>query len=278
MTKAAKRVKVWRMPSLDGAEMLKGVYKGHSYPWHTHEELCLGTVLSGSIRLETRGQESIAKAGSFVLINSDELHRGLPPTSDGWDCRTMHISPNTIRGIATDVLEQDRVDEPVFNGPVIEDAELSRTLLALHMRTETGSSILEQQTLLVFLVSRLLRNHRRAPAANDPSHSEPKAVAMARAYLDENLADKVTLADLSREADMPTFRLLRSFTRSVGVSPHLYQSQVRVREAHKRLSNGEIIADVSVAVGFADQAHLTRVYKQIMGGTPGQFRMAALAS
>jgi len=76
---------------------------------------------------------------------------------------------------------------------------------------------------------------------------------------------------------MTPFRLLRAFRQTVGLTPHGYQLQARIRKAHGLLRRGHPIADVSFAVGFSDQAHLTRAFKSIMGGTPGQFRAASLS-
>ena len=72
------RVKVWRAGDLDDAEMLKGSYVRHAYPWHAHEELCLGLVVGGAIHLRTRTRSGAATSGSFVVINSGEIHRGWP--------------------------------------------------------------------------------------------------------------------------------------------------------------------------------------------------------
>ncbi len=96
----------------------------------------------------------------------------------------------------------------------------------------------------------------------------------AREYLDENLSDKVTLDELARAAGITRFRLLRAFKRTFGLTPHAYQQQARVRVAHAMVARGASLADVAARAGFADQAHLTRVYKSIMGATPGQYRAA----
>jgi AraC-like DNA-binding protein len=276
MTNAANRVKIWRATDLHDAELLKGAYTRHSYPWHSHEELCFGMVIGGAIRLRTRTQEGIASAGSFVLINSDEVHQGLPPTLEGWQCRTIHILPEFVNAIASDVAGLDSIRAPIFEGPTLEDPVLTRLFLDLHRQTEQSASSLERQSYLVAIVARLVANHSRTLAGEFKSSREPAAVARARSYLDENLSDKVTLDELSLVADLPRFRLLRAFQHALGMTPHNYQLQARVRKAHSLLRRGDLIADVSAAVGFADQAHLTRAYKSIMGGTPGQFRTAAL--
>jgi hypothetical protein len=77
------QVKVWQAKDLYNAEMLKGKYVKHVYPWHSHEALSLGLVLDGAINLRTHRRTGTAKSGSFVLINGGELHYGAPAALEG---------------------------------------------------------------------------------------------------------------------------------------------------------------------------------------------------
>jgi AraC family transcriptional regulator len=59
------------------------------------------------------------------------------------------------------------------------------------------------------------------------------------------------------------------------VSPHQYLIQVRVNNARALLMAGagkRSVAAVAEAVGFADQSHLTRHMKRLLGVTPGEVR------
>lgn len=269
------RVKVWRMADLHDAEMLKGIYVDHSYPWHAHEELSLGLVVDGAIHLRTRSRQGVAKSGSFVLINTEEVHQGTPAAAGGWCCRTIHILPRVIRSTAEELKSFTPVPAIAFRGPTFEDADLARDLLELHRASETASSSLERQSRIASLIGRLLSRHAHPRIPEPAKLQEPIAVCRARAYLDENLSDKVRLDELAVAAGLTPFRLLRAFQRSLGLTPHMYQMQARVRAAHAMLRRRVELADVAAATGFADQSHLTRIYKSIMGATPGQYRAAA---
>lgn len=266
------------MPDLRNAEMLKGIYLRHCYPWHAHEELTLGVVVGGAIKLRTRSNEGIAKSGSFVLINAEEMHQGSPCTAEGWRCRTIHVVTDIVRSVAEEIKRYSGTPVVRFGAPTFEDADLAHALLELHRCSETASSSsLERQSRIVALIAHLLERHTDAAFEIPTASRETLAVGRARAYLDENTSLKVTLDDLAIHAGVTPFRLLRAFQRTVGATPHSYQMQARVRMAHAMLRRRESLAEVAAAAGFADQAHLTRVFKTIMGATPGQYRAAALA-
>jgi AraC-like DNA-binding protein len=65
----------------------------------------------------------------------------------------------------------------------------------------------------------------------------------------------------------------RGFKQSAGVTPHHYLTQKRVERAQDMLAHTDLsLSEIALAVGFSDQSHMTRQFRQIVGITPGQFR------
>jgi AraC-like DNA-binding protein len=267
-------VKVWRLSDLHDAEMLKGTYVGHIYPWHSHEEVSLGLVVQGAINLRTRSRQGVAKAGSFTLINAEEAHYGTPAAQEGWRCRTIHLHPEIVQRTVDELRKHAPASAIAFRGPTFEDADAARELLELHIRSEVETSPLERQSWMVTLIARLLLRHSEVSVSIPERSREPGAVETVRSYLEGHLADKVTLDELAVAAAIPPFRLLRAFQHTLGLTPHAYQTQARIRAARDMLRAHRSLADIAAVTGFADQAHLTRAFKAIMGMTPGQYRAA----
>ena len=57
--------------------------------------------------------------------------------------------------------------------------------------------------------------------------------------------------------------------------PHAFQTQVRVARAKALLLRGWPISQAAAHTGFADQSHLTRHFKRLVGVTPGQYRQGS---
>ncbi len=72
-----------------------------------------------------------------------------------------------------------------------------------------------------------------------------------------------------------TAHLVRSFTRSYGIAPHRYLLGRRLDVARRRLLADEAPADVALATGFYDQAHLNRHFRRLLATTPGRYRADA---
>jgi AraC-like DNA-binding protein len=71
---------------------------------------------------------------------------------------------------------------------------------------------------------------------------------------------------------MSPFALLRAFRDETGMPPHAYLNQLRVRLARRLLDSGLPPADVAARAGFADQPHLNRLFKRVVGVPPGAYQ------
>jgi AraC-like DNA-binding protein len=81
----------------------------------------------------------------------------------------------------------------------------------------------------------------------------------------------VPLAELANETGLSRFQALRAFKRRFGLAPHAYQLRVRLGLAQKSLREGMPPAHVAAELGFVDQSHFTRHFKQLVGVTPAKY-------
>src|SRR5262249_53230076 len=75
-----------------------------------------------------------------------------------------------------------------------------------------------------------------------------------------------------RSMDLHPNYLVRLFRSTTGLPPHSYLVQLRVMRARQLLGKGAPITVAAFEAGFADQSHLTRAFKRVMGFSPGRFR------
>ncbi len=119
-----------------------------------------------------------------------------------------------------------------------------------------------------------------AAAARMPSESKGQRPQWLRRIIDKLAADyseRLTLEDLSREAGVHPVHLSRVFRRCVGEGIGEHVRRLRMRAACEQMRMpGISIAEISLALGFADQSHFTREFRRVAGITPLAFRSQLL--
>jgi transcriptional regulator GlxA family with amidase domain len=99
------------------------------------------------------------------------------------------------------------------------------------------------------------------------------AIRRVREHIDAHLGNSMDLAMLAAVAGLSIHHFARGFKQSTGVTPHHYLTQKRVERAQDMLVHTALsLSEIAYAVGFSDQSHLARHFRQMLGITPGQFR------
>ena len=114
-----------------------------------------------------------------------------------------------------------------------------------------------------------------AASAQPESHHErpPSWLGRAREVLRDQFAERVTVAEVAREAQAHPVHLARSFRRFFGCSPSDYVRRCRSERAASLLASTTLsLAIVAAESGYADQSHMTKEFRRHYGLTPGSYR------
>ena len=269
---ASEVARYWRHAGVPGVDLLRARYVTHRYTRHAHETFTFALIEAGIEEFSYGGSLLRAGAGGVALLNPDMVHTGHAGHPGGWAYRVLYPEPGLVGGVAADL--GWRLGTPSFPETVVYDARSARMLRAAHIAAEHGDR-LASSSLLRAALAGLLRAHARpgdrAGTARRPYRS-PAAVRAVRGLLADRLADPPSLDDLARELGMSPFALVRSFRAETGLPPHAYVNHLRVRLARELLDSGVAPADVAAKAGFADQAHLTRHFKRVVGVPPRSYQ------
>ena len=92
-------------------------------------------------------------------------------------------------------------------------------------------------------------------------------------YMKTHLSERVRVSDLARQVGLSASSLSRAFKVSMSTSPHRWQLSERILAAQILLREGaRSQAEVALATGFAEQSHFARVFKDMVGVTPGAWQ------
>ena len=100
----------------------------------------------------------------------------------------------------------------------------------------------------------------------------PGWIFEARDILHDSFTNRLSVTDLADLIGVHPVHLAREFRKHFGQSIGEYVRDLRIQLACSQLRTGASLAQIAHGAGFADQSHLTRIFKRQTGYTPAQFR------
>jgi AraC-like DNA-binding protein len=254
---------------LDGVELIRVLKSRYCFPKHFHDTYSIRLFEAGAVESFHHGRCNELTAGDIDVLEPGTVHTASTADKAGWSCRCLHISKEFFEFSA---LEFGATRLPPLK-PLLgrNERSLFLRLQWAHHHLEADNNELEGETLLTESLAALVERFAGGPHKIIPDGHEPQHVSTIRSFLDEHYDRRISLAYLARMVELNPVYLVRSFRQHVGLPPHAYQRQVRVNWASRMLRLGAPASEVASAVGFADQSHLTRVFKQMRGVTPAQY-------
>jgi len=262
----------WQSKELGSSfESLTATYITHAFGRHTHEGFAIGVIERGAETFYYRGAIHVAPAGSVVVVSPDELHTGQAAVDNGWSYRMMYPAADLLARVASELAGSPR-GIPYFDAPIYYDDVVFNALRSAHIMLEQSHSALERESCLMHALALLVRRHAEdRPALAQPGLAH-NALRQAQDYLQAHYAEDISLEQLAQMVYLSPFHLSRLFREQLGLPPHTYLNQIRVNRAKNLLNTGLPLTEVAHAVGFADQSHLTKAFKRVVGVPPGQYR------
>jgi AraC-like DNA-binding protein len=248
------------------------VYRGPlpRMPSHQHAQFQLTLYAGEPRRFDIAGRAFTGDMRTSVIIQSGEPHGSVAIADEQTALRTFYIDESIMEEAAASIWH--RAGTVAFRDPRLTDEATVAALHAAHRALEAAD--LEGEVRFCAALEQLVRRHAAPIGTSRKLARSDDRMKQVRDLLVARVADNVRLDDLAAIADMSRFHLIRLFRQRYGVTPFAFQRNLRVERARDALRFGESLAEAAVEVGFADQSHLGRAFRAVMGATPGQYRQS----
>jgi AraC-like DNA-binding protein len=246
------------------------VDSARAYGRHWHTTFGFGLMERGAHRsLSGRGIVD-AHAGDVIALNPGEVHDGWPLGVASRRWRMVYLDPDVVTAMTA---ETGATSDVRLTRPTIQDRSLIPPLRRLLLRLErwnasphrAADETLACEEALVSTLGKLLIGHSTARSIAEARGD----VARVRERLADDLVYTPSLSELAALVGLSRYQLLRRFERVYGMTPFAWQRQVRTERARALIGRGRTLADAAADCGFADQSHMTRVFVEHFGFTPG---------
>lgn len=231
-------------------------YSGIAQPFaaHSHGHYVIGRVRQGSRILELNGRVLRIGPGDLVVFNPGDVHG---------------CSHNSEEFFVYDsiTIAADKLDNVTLAYPDSDAMDIGGAFEAL-MEALNGDADEEVAERALYLAS-LLESEKNEP---HPSAAHDDAALRTYAHLLGHLAEPASIKELASAEGISEYALIRAYRRRYSITPLQHLVSLRIECACELLAQGAAPSGVAAQTGFADQAHLTRMFKQRLGTTPAAYR------
>ena len=194
------------------------------------------------------------------------------------DVSHVYLGEHLVSGICTEVTDRCIADVRLQDVLKSHDPIVTAAVAAITREAQQQAlgSTLYVEGVATQLVVHLLRNYASV-TFHEPSRKgrlSPSQVRLLTEYIDSRLHEQLNLETLAAVTGVGVWTFTRHFRESFGRTPHAYIIEQRINRARRLLAqSGMPIKEVASVCGFADQAHMTRVFQTHLRTTPAMLRL-----
>jgi AraC family transcriptional regulator len=259
-----------------------GVQHHRQPAWNTPEfystqHLVLVNQTPQSVKFEQvvgqRCQQGILNQHDLVIIPAHL------PCQASWNQEMEFVLLIVEPSCLEQVVENGFNLEQVAVAPQVAVFDPNMSLVSVLLKSELQSQSLGSdryvaalcQLLSLTLLRRFSTQEQLAPIAE--STQTEGSLKRAIGYINENLADPLSLKQIAAVAKMSPFYFARLFKQATGTTPNQYVTHRRMERAKQVLIEQDLnIAEVSQKVGIQSQSHFNKLFREYTGLTPKAFK------
>ncbi|MDB5982967.1 MAG: AraC family transcriptional regulator [Pseudomonas sp.] len=259
-----------RAPNMPGLVLSEARFSEFRFDPHYHLDYHIGLVPDGIQRQTFNGHSVLLGPGRISVMPPGQIHDGAGADGEAYTMTTFRLSSVLVDRFSEEITGVR--GEAQWAGSMIENPRLSRDLLWLHRAMQQDCAPLAVDGHWLQLLERLLQQ---------TSAIRPQVVEgglslahwlQVRDYCHAHLIQSITLEQLAGLCDLSRFQFLRRFKHSVGMTPHAWLVRLRLERACLLLAQPHSsIVEVALAVGFYDQSHFNRAFRQAYGVAPSAY-------
>jgi AraC family transcriptional regulator len=230
-----------------------------SLPSHAHQAGFVSLMLQGEYR-ETAGFSHFGYQPFSCIYHPPGMDHHDEIGQAGVTLLTLEFKPELFDGMDFAAVNLRPIIDLSGRLPAWE-------LMDLYQRISShAANDLDIESRAVALAFSIVKFSVRAPR-------DLRSLQRAREYVHAHFSENLTLARVARAAGVHPVYLGQIFRKQFGETLGEYLNRIRVRAAAGLLANSDApLSSIAVDLGFYDQSHFTRVFRQVTGATPSTFR------
>lgn len=261
------------------------ILPGDEFPWHWHNELEFGLVVSGAVTVNAGSVKYQLKAGDAFFINSNILHAA--SAMDGGMCEIHSVvcHPRAISGSTDNIIWQKYLKPLMenqacpgfhFTPDIMWHRQVMDNIASLWHSAEQeeyGYELHIRNALSVIIG--LLAEHQPAMTRKSfgKAQRDNARIKEMLTYIQANYDKELTIEDIAAVCAISASECMRCFRATINTTPIAYLKSYRLQQAAMKLQSTEDkISMIAESCGFQEMSYFAKSFREVYGCTPSQYR------
>lgn len=247
---------------------------------HWHDDIELMYVLSGSLDYNVDGVIVNLSEKNGIFVNSKRVHYGFSEEKN--ECEFICVKLHPLLLCINAAFEKDYI-LPILNNSDIPFLKMDSSvdwqikILTLveeiYLIKNDFNAPIKIESIFWRLWEILFENI--APIKNESfQSSEISALKNMISYVQNNYAEKITLAQIARSAAVGKSKCCKMFASLTFKTPITYLNDYRLQKSVELLCGTDMtVSEVAFSVGFGGSSYFTETFHKKYGCTPSEYRV-----
>lgn len=223
-----------------------------SYPLHNHSSiLTIGIVLDGTILLNRNHNDQIYSKNQTFIIPPYMPHS--VKAEDSYSLLSLCIPKTLLSCINCDA------------------DKIKRGIARLLDEMSASDRISKEQNAKLLSYFQMVKDVWSSTAVS----ISDACIDSLKRQLELFPEDKISVEEMAQVALTSKYHFIRRFKQEVGLTPHQFQIQNRIRKAQRLMDSKSTITEVALNTGFCDQSHFIKHFEKCVGLTPSDYKLAS---
>ena len=237
---------------------------GYKIERNSFDSFLVEIILEGSLEIETDGRRYHAQKDDVVILDCYKQHRYSSET--GWRALWVHFDGVGARGYYNWIT---RCNGNVFSTWNVR--KIQKSLESIYGMFHSERSVNEPR-MMRYLVMALTAMMDTAHLS-DEVRNTAEAIDEVIYYINEHLADDITVEKMAQIANFSKYHFIRLFRESIGMTPRQYLIAVRMDYAKYLLKGTDLpVQEIGYSIGYASEGMFCTSFKRVQGVTPSEYR------
>ena len=231
--------------------------------WHGHTEFLY--IIDGEAEIYINGQDTKISKGDFVIVNTNELHRGSIKEGKG-SYLCLMLPPAFFDAAGSDI-------RYIFKNHIRNDEHIKKLMTEIFSDKENRFIT---RSRAYALVCYLAENHCYSRLSR---HEYAQQMAKHETFngiidrIEQSYTEPLTTKELARSAHLSETYFCHLFKRCMGQTVSEYITELRMGHAVYLISNSKMtITEIASQLGYNDVNYFCRLFKRRFEKSPGEYR------